>query len=273
MRVFRNLFDFYLQSSLHVGLAVLALLHCSLLQLQINVPLPVSLAVFCGTVLGYNFLKYAELVYLGKAKSTWHWAIGFCTALAAVCFVIALFQLSALQQLVFLSSGLLVLGYPLLRRYGWLKLFFVSASVTYITVFIPLVLKKHFDQELVYLFVQRFFLLSSLLIPFEIWDSANDPLSLYTLPQRLGIPKTKILGHGLLIPFLILTVWQSNGQVASLVVALLASLSICFTAPTRSKYYTSFWVESVPIVWWVVLLFCWFSSKFQVSGFKLCQLY
>lgn len=157
MRVFRNLFDFYLQSSLHVGLAVLALLHCSLLQLQINVPLPVSLAVFCGTVLGYNFLKYAELVYLGKAKSTWHWAIGFCTALAAVCFVIALFQLSALQQLVFLSSGLLVLGYPLLRRYGWLKLFFVSASVTYITVFIPLVLKKHFDQELVYLFVQRFF--------------------------------------------------------------------------------------------------------------------
>ena len=246
--------DFYIQSSLHVGLAVLALLHCTVLQRQVKVQLSVSLAVFCGTVLGYNFLKYAEFVYLGKGKSSWHWAIGFCTVLAAVCFVLALFQLSAEQQLVFLSSGLLVLGYPLVRRYGWLKLFFVSAAVTYITVFIPLVLEKQFDHELVFLSVQRFFLLSSLLIPFEIWDSANDPLFLHTLPQRLGIPKTKILGYGLLIPFLILIAWQSNRQGSSLVVALLTALSIYFTTVKRSMYYTSFWVESVPIVWWVVLI-------------------
>ena len=93
-------------------------------------------------------------------------------------------------------------------------------------------------------------------IPFEIWDSANDPLFLHTLPQRLGIPKTKILGYGLLIPFLILIAWQSNRQGSSLVVALLTALSIYFTTVKRSMYYTSFWVESVPIVWWFFLLFC-----------------
>jgi hypothetical protein len=255
MRILGLIFDFYIQSSLHVGLAVLVLAHCTLLQLQLAVPLHFLATVFWGTVLGYNVLKYAELVCLGKVKSAWYRAIVFCTVLAAVCFAIELYQLSPVQQFLFLSAGLWVLCYPFLRRYGWLKLFFVSAAVTYITVFIPLWTGSH-NTELLFQLIQRFFLLSSLLIPFEIWDSANDPLSLYTLPQRLGIPKTKLLGYGLLIPFLILIAWQSNGQVASLVVALLAALSIYFTRPIRTKYYTSFWVESVPIVWWVVLLFC-----------------
>ena len=260
MRIIRIFLDFYIQSSLHVGLAVLALLHCTVLQRQVKVQLSVSLAVFCGTVLGYNFLKYAEFVYLGKGKSSWHWAIGFCTVLAAVCFVLALFQLSAEQQLIFLSSGLLVLGYPLVRRYGWLKLFFVSAAVTYITVFIPLVLEKQFDHELVFLSVQRFFLLSSLLIPFEIWDSDNDPLSLYTLPQRLGIPKTKILGYVLLLPVVALMCWQAEYHLTTLVVVLLAVLSIYFTSLQRSTYYTSFWVESVPILWWGILVLGWLNQ-------------
>lgn len=255
MRILRLIFDFYIQSSLHVGLAVLALAHCTLLQLHLAVPLHFLSTVFWGTVLGYNVLKYAELVYLGNAKSAWYGIIFFCTAMAALCFAIELYQQSPEQQFLFLSAGLWVLCYPLLRRYGWFKLFFVSAAVTYITVFIPL-WAGSYNTELLLQLIQRFFLLSSLLIPFEIWDSANDPLSLYTLPQRLGIPKTKLLGYGLLIPFLILTAWQTKGQVASFVVALLAALTICFTAPTRSKYYTSFWVESVPMVWWVVLVFC-----------------
>jgi hypothetical protein len=239
-----------------VGLAVLALLHCSVLQLQINVELPVSVAVFCGTVLGYNFLKYVELVYLGKAKSTWHWAIGFCTTLAALCFVLTLFQMSASQQVVFLSSGLLVLGYPLLRRYGLFKLFFVSGAVTYITVFIPLVLEKQLDHTLISVFIQRFFLLSSLLIPFEIWDSQFDETHLHTLPQRLGIRRAKQLGYSFLLPVIALKGWQSDYQLATLMVVALAALSIYFTSLQRSIYYTSFWVESVPIVWWVMMVCC-----------------
>ena len=255
MRILRSIFDFYIQSSLHVGLAVLALAHCTLLQLHLPQPPHFFATVFWGTVLGYNVLKYAELVYLGKAKSAWYMAIVLCTALAALCFAIELYQLTHLQQFLLLSAGLWVLSYPFLRRYGWLKLFFVSAAVTYITVFIPGWTKSN-NTELLLQLMQRFFLLSSLLIPFEIWDSANDPLSLYTLPQRLGIPKTKILGYGLLIPFLILIAWQSNRQGSSLVVALLTALSIYFTTVKRSMYYTSFWVESVPIVWWFFLLFC-----------------
>jgi hypothetical protein len=86
------------------------------------------------------------------------------------------------------------------------------------------------------------------------------------LPQRLGIPKTKMLGYVLLLPVIALMGWLAEYHLATLVVVLLAALSIFFTETTRSKYYTSFWVESVPILLWLILVF-------QVSSFKLCQLY
>ncbi|MCX6183959.1 MAG: hypothetical protein NTX74_02710 [Flavobacterium sp.] len=254
MRILRSIFDFYIQSSLHVGLAVLALLHCTNLLAKYNLPPPLSSVVFWGTVMGYNFLKYSALFWQGKWKSNRIVALTLFTVLAGICFLYNLLQLSWAAQGYLLSAGLLVLCYPLLRKYGWLKLFFVSAAVTYITVFIPLVLEKQFDHELVFLSVQRFFLLSSLLIPFEIWDSDNDPLSLYTLPQRLGIPKTKILGYVLLLPVVALMCWQAEYHLTTLVVVLLAVLSIYFTSLQRSTYYTSFWVESVPILWWGILV-------------------
>ena len=256
MRILRSIFDFYIQSSLHVGLAVLALLHCTNLLAKYNLPPPLSSVVFWGTVMGYNFLKYSALFWQGKWKSNRIVALTLFTVLAGICFLYNLLQLSWAAQGYLLSAGILVLCYPLLRKYGWLKLFFVSAAVTYITVFIPYCIAANYSTEMLLQLLQRFFLLSCLLIPFEIWDSANDPLSLHTLPQRLGIPKTKMLGYGLLIPFLILVVWQPNGHFASLVIALLSALSIYFTTVKRSMYFTSFWVESVPIVWWVVLVFC-----------------
>lgn len=256
MRIFWSIFDFYIQSSLHVGLAVLALLHCTNLLAQFSMPPHFSAVVFWGTLLGYNFLKYSALFWQGKWKSNRIVALALFTVLAGVCFLYNLLQLSWAAQGYLLSAGILVLCYPLLRKYGWLKLFFVSAAVSYITVAIPLLLAGNLNQELLLLLVQRFFLLSSLLIPFEIWDSSADPTQLHTLPQRLGIPKTKMLGYGLLIPFLILMVWQPNGHFASLVIALLSALSIYFTTVKSSMYFTSFWVESVPIVWWLILVFC-----------------
>lgn len=254
MRILRPLFDFYLQSSLHVGLAVLALLHGSFLQLHATCSQPLSLAVFWGTVLGYNCLKYAQLFWSGKGKSARYQAIAVCTALAALGFMYQLWQLPRQVQQLLLGSGILVLVYPLLRRFGWLKLFFVSAAVTYITVFIPVSILHKLDVSFVFLLLQRFFLLSSLLIPFEIWDSQFDETHLHTLPQRLGIRNTKLLGYGLLLPVLVLLAWQADYQMVTVVVVALAALSIYFTSLQRSIYYTSFWVESVPIVWWVVLL-------------------
>ena len=133
----------------------------------------------------------------------------------------------------------------------WLKMFLVSFVVTYVTVFIP------YPKWSNYLYVdllQRFLILISLLIPFEIIDTKTDAKTLNTLPQLFGINPTKVFGILLVIPCMILEFLKPNPSYAVLIIAIVTALFIRFTTLKRNSYFTSFWVESVPILWWILLL-------------------
>src|SRR5690606_15236470 len=64
MRVLKNIFDFYINSSIHVAIGVvsLAVVTC----LHFGFPLEVELLsfIFFGTISGYNFVKYARIARL-----------------------------------------------------------------------------------------------------------------------------------------------------------------------------------------------------------------
>jgi hypothetical protein len=75
-----------------------------------------------------------------------------------------------------------------------------------------------------------------------------------TLPQRFGIFKTKLLGIVLLFPFVLLDFFKEKIEISTFAIAIITALFIGFTNLKRDKYYTSFWVESVPILWWLVLV-------------------
>ena len=135
-----------------------------------------------------------------------------------------------------------------------MKLFFVSVVVTFITVCIPYANSKFLSLDYEVNLIQRLLLLSSLLIPFEIIDSPFDPISLQTIPQKFGINKTKLFGMLLVIPFIILEFLKSNSSLVSILIGLVTVILIHFSSIHRNKYYTSFWVESVPILWWVLVL-------------------
>ncbi|MBC8884157.1 hypothetical protein H9X57_14730 [Flavobacterium piscinae] len=102
---------------------------------------------------------------------------------------------------------------------------------------------------------QRFLIVIALMIPFEILDSETDDDSMKTLPQRFGIFKTKWFGIILLLPFVLLEFFKEKIEVSTLIIAVITALFIGFTTLKRDKYYTSFWVESVPICWWLLLVF------------------
>jgi hypothetical protein len=144
----------------------------------------------------------------------------------------------------------LVVLYPFIRKLGWLKPFFVSCVVSYITVVIPL--KSSVDVA--WFFVQRFLLLSSVMIPFEILDSTTDAVAMKTLPHLFGIPRAKQIGYGLVGLFIIVSFLLTDNLYFCSISALSSLVAIYFSTEKRSWYYTSFWVESLPIVWWLVLL-------------------
>jgi hypothetical protein len=102
--------------------------------------------------------------------------------------------------------------------------------------------------------LQRFFILTSLLIPFEIIDSKTDLETMNTLPQLLGINSSKIFGVILLIPFMVLEFLKPNPSYVVLLISIITAMFIKFTSLKRNKYYTSFWVESIPILWLILLM-------------------
>lgn len=243
MLAFRKIVDFYIQSSIHVGFAVFCLVQLSVQQWN-----SYSFLVLFGTIVGYNFLKYSEWFFSTHFFRIQYIGILVVTLISAIGFSWFFLQQDATVQLnLILAFGLVVL-YPFVRKIGWLKPFYVSFVVSYITLFVPL----KSDVDVIVLFVQRFLLLSSVMIPFEILDSSKDAVAMKTLPHCFGIPRTKQIGYGLVGLFCITSFHALSIHYPCIIYALSSLIAIYFSTEKRSWYYTSFWVESLPIVWWLI---------------------
>jgi hypothetical protein len=78
-----------------------------------------------------------------------------------------------------------------------------------------------------------------------------------TLPQKIGVEKTKKVGFVLLLfsltmEFLLTASFTSKNIFLGICSVLLFLLMR--SSQNQTKFYSSFWVESLPIVWWVLLL-------------------
>jgi len=254
MHILKRLIDFYIQSSLHVGLAVMSLVYVTVFSNDMCKHIVYPSFVFFGTVLGYNFLKYYKVYLKNNFISKKYYGILVINILASIGFLYFFLWLKESIQFHILISGIFVLVYPFLRKYGWLKLFLVSFVVTYITVYIPYQSVKGLPLDFYVYLLQRFIIITSLLIPFEIMDSKTDTISMNTLPQLFGINRTKVFGVLLVIPFVVLEFLKQKTDYLVIPIGIITILFINFTTLERSKYYTSFWVESVPILWLSLLL-------------------
>ena len=246
MLTFREIVNFYIQSSIHVGIAVFCLVQLSVQQWS-----SYSFLVLFGTIVGYNFLKYSEWFLSTPFFRIQYIGILGVTLISVLGFLWFFLQQDTTIQLHLLIAFGLVVWYPFIRKTGWLKPFYVSFVVSYITLFIPL----KSDLDVIALFVQRFLLLSSVMIPFEILDSSKDAVAMKTLPHCFGIARTKQIGYGLVGLYSIASLLVLDNNYFFPIAALTSLIAIYFSTEKKSWYYTSFWVESLPIFWLLVLLF------------------
>ena len=115
MRILRKLFDFYIQSSIHVAFAVFCLLQITVVSSQQQLNNHYSICVFFGTVLGYNFLKYFEFFRRKNFRSNKYYSILAVTFLAGIGFLFSFYFLNHSVQKLILISGLFVLEYCLIE--------------------------------------------------------------------------------------------------------------------------------------------------------------
>jgi hypothetical protein len=265
---FKQIFDFYIRSSIHVALSVYALVLMTYFMFNISKEQSMANFTFFGTIVGYNFVKYDALARAKKSQMGQELkiiaALSFCSLVAVGYYFFKLELITQLASIGFLGITLL---YTLpffsnrknARNWAGVKIYIVSLCWVGVTLVLPL-LNAHVAIGLDFYLkcIQRFVLVFVLILIFEILDLVNDDPHLKTVPQQIGVKKTKILGLRLLVPFFFLEFLKTNfiqkQLIFNLVLVVLLSFFLVFANEKRSKYYTSFWVESIPIFWWLMVV-------------------
>ncbi len=263
----KRLFAFYINASIHVSLAVCALVGVTAFEFNLEIPTALWGFVFFGSITGYNFVKYAEAARLHH-RSLAH-TLRAVQVFSFFSFCLLLFFISQLSLKTLVAAGtfaLLTLFYAVpffqrknLRAFFGLKIFIVAMVWAGVTVIVPIIASKNVITHDVYLtFLQRFLMVIALTLPFEIRDLREDALSLGTLPQRLGLKRVKWFGIGIMtfalaVELLKTEISPSHWQ-SLIFIGIGIGWALFNSKKEQPKYYASFWVESIPLFWVAVLI-------------------
>jgi len=267
MRLLKIIIDFYLNSSIHVALAVYSFVRVTEFYLGLTCNEPLGYFVFLGTITGYNFVKYAGVAKLHHRSLTTHLKI--IQIFSLICFLLMCFYVSKLNVktlLLLAPLGVLTFLYAIpffsgfqknLRSIGYLKIIIVALVWVGTTVFLPVFNSEIVFTEKMYIIaLQRFLLVVTLILPFDIRDVQYDAISLQTIPKKIGVKNTKILGYLLLIfCFVLEFLIRSNHEliIVFFILMIVVLILLMKSSEKKSKYYSSLFVESIPIIWWVLL--------------------
>lgn len=270
MQQLGKLFKFYIFSSLHVSLVAFSLTKITLLTYDIHEN-STPLFTFVATLLSYNFIKYYKTYDIDLIFIKWinlHNISLLILNMVSLTLLIILFtQLNTKAILTLLPFILITFFYvvPLhfskknLRSISSLKIFLIAISWAVITVIFPLAQNDiAFSKNMEIILVQRFLFIFAIIIPFDIRDYNYDKPEIKTLPQLIGISASKLIAIIALILFFLLdyinTSTIKNTVFLTGIVTAVSTMFVLFAQKYQSEYYSSFWVEAIPIFWLVIII-------------------
>lgn len=262
MKPIKSVFNFYLDSSIHVSLAVLAFTLATFFEYNLPIEKPMLGFIFFGTITGYNFVKYAGIAGLHHRSLAKN--LKLIQLFSLLSFGFFLFYLFQVPRPVIITSailGIMTLLYVVpffknknLRSFNGLKIFIVALVWAGVTVLLPWVhFEADFSTDIWISFLQRFLWVLVLIIPFEIRDMVYDSNSLGTLPQKFGIRITKKIGYFFLLLMAVIEGFKDeitlSFSLSFFVMLILTGILVRLSKKNQSSYYSAFWVEAIPIFW------------------------
>lgn len=251
-----HLFQRYISSNLHVTLSLWAF--CGVFALQQGAPFSLSLqcAVFGFGWAAYQYLHAFVPILYRQQQVTFSKLFYALLALS-----LGFYGLMLQPVFVWISfgfAGMLTFCYALpfgakmgLRFVPTLKVFVVALCWTVLAT-IPLnALPKNL---FVLVSIKALTWMICLILPFDLRDLQKDEKALKTLPQLFGVNGVKVLGF-ILISFTAFMALKTVAVDVLLYVEwgmlLLLAIALYGASPKRSPMFTSFWVEGIPILWFV----------------------
>ncbi len=217
-----------------------------------------DLFILLGTIVSYNYTKYNIYPKSFKKRPLIFGVSIIC--LLICCYLCTKLPLNTLLITLFFTLLVLLYSTPFktsLRNIPSLKIFIIAFSWVGTTVILPYTsTHQQLTNTVILLSLQRFLFIILLTLPFDIRDYENDHKYLKTLPQLIGIEGTKRLGLLLSVIILVIEFIISpfTSNIVSILVVLLLLILLQKSTNKQSKYYCSFWVEAIPIVWYLSLV-------------------
>lgn len=258
----KKTFDFYINSSFHVALAVTSFAAITMFNLRLAMDTNLLFFVFFSTVIGYNITKYTGSHESDENPQPLSKSI---LIFSLLCLAPLLYFMFTQPLSVIILSGLMGLitvsySWPVLRRRSnlrdvtGLKIFVIAFVWSTVTVVLPLLSNYiSIDRNVLIEYGQRFVFVLVLTLPFDIRDVRFDTYQLGTIPQLIGIKRSRILGVIMLVlvvlfeslktPFLLDRALILTG------ISVLTGFLVMQSVVKQTQYYASFWVESVPVIW------------------------
>jgi hypothetical protein len=248
-----------------VACSVLALSHLIILKTNFSVDFFFLFSLFFATVFGYNFVKYFGLAkFHYRSLTTKLKEIQILSILCVFGFTICFLQLKSNVQWSLLFLGIITFFYAMplkwfsnnsLRKISGLKIYIIAFVWAITTALLPQLNGGLEVFELNYIWVlERFVFIFILMLPFEIRDMNFDDLKLSTIPQKIGLFNTKKLAYfGILV--LIFFLYSNTSKLEIISTSIMLTILCVFivkSRPQNSFYYTAFWVEALPIFWWLM---------------------
>ena len=268
MNFLDKILKFYIHSSLHVAFAVVAFVGVTYLDFGLKFDLWLMGFVFFSTILAYTFVKHIHLIREKKFQWSLKLKLIFLfAALSSIPITISLFHFDAELISIMVGLGIFTLLYVLpflpkaknLRDVSGLKIFIIALVWSGATVVLPLFSFENaiswYEANILYYISSRFCFVIALIIPFEIRDLKLDDIYLKTLPQVLGVMKTKLLAIVLVLGSCF---FLNSAQVESsayMIIHVLMIILILGSKKQKAFLYTAFVVESVPILWFALKYF------------------
>ena len=259
------LIDYYINSSLHVSFCII----CYIIIIKLINKFPFDWGnisfVFFTTFFTYNFIKYNESVQSINRPISFVLKLFFSKALIAFFISFYLFfNMSNSQQITVLIASVLTVLYTIpfilkftLRDNPIIKIFTVAFCWTMMIVVLPFFELMDL-YNMLYYSTLIFCLVTAQMIPFEIRDKHKDMYNVKTIVHIYGTKNSKIIGYFVLIISLILTIlihYLSEDLIlknSTTLIILVIGVLVYFSSEKQSKYYSSFIVESVPMIWLLI---------------------
>ena len=266
---------FFLSSNIFVSLCVVALCQSSAIILDVNATnlLPF---VFFSSLFSYNFLRFVRFNYSENKDQNLRLTNGqykWITLFSAILCIYFSSTLSLSTIMILLPAILLTLLYAVrlpifktsmaLREIPTVKLFLIAFVWSMVTV--GIVANEHqllYSLEVLILFLSRFFFVAAITIPFDIRDMGVDPLSMKTIPQRVGVSRAILISVMFLAVFEVLSIVHFvlfDFHFSLLFALLLCSLCTAYLIYkidiAKTRFYYSFWIEGASLLMLVLLFF------------------